>query len=131
VLLSTATLTEIGAYYIPWIDNLLDSIATPAVMISGTAIPATVMPEMNEGMKWALTAIAGGSSAGLIQTGTVLIRSLSTATSGGVANPVVSTTEAGSSLLTSILAISLFFIFIWIIGKLIKKMSGRKAEQAT
>ena len=33
--LATATLLEIGAYYVPWIDNALDSIATPAAYIAG------------------------------------------------------------------------------------------------
>jgi hypothetical protein len=30
VLFATATALEIGAYYIPWLDNALDTLATPA-----------------------------------------------------------------------------------------------------
>ncbi|WP_151800849.1 DUF4126 domain-containing protein, partial [Acinetobacter junii] len=29
--LGFATICEIAAYYVPWVDNLLDTIATPAV----------------------------------------------------------------------------------------------------
>ena len=30
-----ATLLEISGYYVPWIDNLLDTVATPAAVIGG------------------------------------------------------------------------------------------------
>ena len=36
VALSTATALEIAGYYIPWVDNLLDTAATPAAAIAGT-----------------------------------------------------------------------------------------------
>jgi hypothetical protein len=129
VLLGTATAAEIGAYYIPWVDNLLDSIATPAALLSGTLISASVMPDMPEYIRWSLAAIAGGGSAGLIQAGTVITRGLSTATSGGATNPIVSTTEAGGSFLMSLLALLvpfflmaiLLLVFCWIIYKLITR----------
>lgn len=129
LLLGTATAAEIGGYYVPWVDNLLDSIATPAALVAGTVITASAMPEMNDSLKWAFAAIAGGGSAGVVQTGTVLLRAASTATSGGLANPVVSTAEAGGSLLTAILAIVvpviavtiLLVIAIWVLMKLFSK----------
>ena len=34
--LGIATIIEIGSYYIPWLDNALDSVATPAAIIAGT-----------------------------------------------------------------------------------------------
>lgn len=105
LILATASLAEIGGYYIPWIDNLLDTIATPAALISGTLASAAVFPEMPEALKWACAAITGGGAAGIIQTGTVLLRGASSATTGGLGNPVISTGEAGGSVATSILAI--------------------------
>lgn len=33
--LGFATICEIAAYYVPWVDNLLDTIATPAAVVAG------------------------------------------------------------------------------------------------
>src|SRR3974377_636911 len=45
IMLSVAALAEILAYYIPVIDNLLDSLATPAAFVAGTVVSAAVMAE--------------------------------------------------------------------------------------
>ena len=37
--------------------------------------------------------LVGGGTAGLVQTGTALLRGASTATTGGLANPVLATAE--------------------------------------
>ena len=57
--------------------------------------------------KWALAIIAGSGAAGIVQTGTTITRAASTTTTGGLANPVVSTVEAGSAFGLSLLAIFL------------------------
>ena len=44
---ATATALEIGAYYVPWLDNVLDSIATPAAGIAGMLMTVAVMPAAN------------------------------------------------------------------------------------
>src|SRR5215469_6263095 len=41
-----ATVLEIGAYYIPWLDNLLDVIATPAAITAGTIVTASMVGGM-------------------------------------------------------------------------------------
>lgn len=38
ITLGVATLVEITAYYIPYVDNLLDSIAIPLATVAGTAV---------------------------------------------------------------------------------------------
>lgn len=122
---ATATVLEIGSYYIPWVDNLLDTLATPAAMISGTVMTAAVMPEVNPVMQWILATVAGGGTAGAFQLGTVATRAASTATSGGLANPVVSTTEAGGAtvisllaLLAPVFAVILLGVIVWLIYRL-------------
>lgn len=42
IALAIATVCEIAAYYIPWVDNALDTIATPAAMVAGTLTTMTV-----------------------------------------------------------------------------------------
>ena len=115
--LGIATILEIGSYYIPWIDNALDSVATPAAVIAGTFITSAVMPEMmDDGFsKWLIAVIAGGGSAGLIQGTSVMLRGASTATTAGIGNPFFSTAELGGSILTSILAILLPVVAVFVV----------------
>jgi hypothetical protein len=100
-----ATVTEIAAYYVPWIDNALDTITTPGSVIAGTLATAAAMPDVDPAVKWTVAIIAGGGTAGVVQGGTVITRALSSATTGGVGNPAVSTGEAAGSIVLSILAI--------------------------
>lgn len=104
VVLGTATVAEIASYYLPWVDNLLDTVATPAAIGSGTLIATTLLPEMNSALQWGLGFLLGGGSAGVVQGATVLTRGASTASSGGLGNPVVSTAETGGSLAVASLA---------------------------
>lgn len=101
-----ATIFEIAAYYIPWVDNILDTVAIPAATVAGTIVMASAVSEMSPFLKWALAVIVGGGVAGTVQGFTTITRIASTATTGGLGNPVVSTVEAGGSLLMSILAIA-------------------------
>ncbi len=100
-----ATVLEITAYYVPWLDNFLDSIATPAAVIAGTVVTASMVTGMSPLLKWTLAVIAGGGAAGLVQSATVLTRAASTTTTGGLANPVLATAELGFSVLTSLLTL--------------------------
>lgn len=135
--LGIATFFEIGGYYIPWIDNMLDAAATPAAIIAGTFITASVMPEMTPLLKWTVAAITGGSAAGVIQGATVLTRTASSFATGGIGNPVVSTAEAGGSVLLSTLAVLLplitlgllLFLFIWAGRKLYRRFSSPRSPQ--
>jgi len=102
-----ATISEIAAYYIPWLDNLLDTIAVPAAMVAGTIVMASAVTEMTPLLKWALAVIVGGGVAGTIQGFTSITRVASTVTTGGLGNPILSTAEAGSSVVMSILAIAM------------------------
>ena len=104
---SIATLFEVAAYYIPWVDNLLDTIAIPAATVAGTIVMASAVSEMTPFLKWGLAVIVGGGVAGTVQGFTSIVRLASTATTGGLGNPAVSTVEAGGSVVMSILAITL------------------------
>ena len=99
IVFSTATIVEIAAYYVPWLDNSLDAIATPAAGIAGTLMTVAVFPsEISPLVSWALGIICGGGVATTVQLATVGTRALSTTYTGGMANPLVSTGEAiGSS----------------------------------
>lgn len=114
--LSVATVFEIGAYYIPWLDNLLDTVATPASVIAGTLLSTSFLQIDNPVLHWGLGLMLGGGSAGIIQAGTSLLRLGSTATTGGVGNPVVATGENVASVGFSVLTILLPFVAIVLIA---------------
>lgn len=105
ILFAVATVTEIGGYYVPWINNVLDTMASPAAVVAGIVATAACISDMDPLLKWSLALLGGGGIAGLIQTATVIVRGASTATTGGVGNPIVATIEAIVSFLLPILAI--------------------------
>jgi hypothetical protein len=123
---ATATVVEIGAYYIPWIDHVVDALTTPAAVIAGTIATASVIGDIPPFLKWSLAIIAGGGVSAVVQGGTVALRAGSTATTGGLANPVVSTIELVGAILLTILAVLLpilcLFAVIWICYKAIRLM---------
>ncbi len=101
----TATVLEVVGFYVPWLDNLLDTIATPAAVVAGTILTASMVVDISPFLKWTLAVIAGGGVAGTIQGGTVLLRGASSGTTGGVGNPVLSTIELVSSAVMTVLSV--------------------------
>ena len=123
ITLGVATLVEISAYYIPYLDNLLDTIAIPLATIAGTAV-----------ITWSLAIIAGGGTAAAIKSSAGATRLASTTTTAGFGNPVVSTVETGTSLVMSIfsiflpvIAFVLVILILFIIFKLYKKIKPTKS----
>jgi len=102
---AVATALEIAGYYIPWLDNILDTAATPIAIAAGTVMAASCVTDVSPFLKWTLAVIAGGGAAGLVQILTVKTRALSSLFTGGLANWVVSTVEAISSTLLSVLVV--------------------------
>ncbi len=102
-----AMVIEIAAYYIPWVDNLLDTIATPAAIVAGTFVTASMVGDVSPFLRWSLAIIAGGGIAAIVQGSSVLVRGASTVSSAGLANPIVSTGELGASILGTLISIIL------------------------
>jgi hypothetical protein len=101
----TATVLEVLAYYIPWLGHVLDTVATPAALVAGIVASASAFTDMSPLLKWTLALVGGGGIAGLVQGATVLTRIKSTALTGGLGGPVVSTAELIGAVTTSLLAI--------------------------
>lgn len=107
IVFGVATLMEIGAYYLPWLDNLLDTVAAPTAVVAGVVATASVVTDADPLLKWTLAVIAGGGLAGAVQALTSGARGASTLTTGGLANPIISTFEAGGAFGLAALAIAL------------------------
>lgn len=113
---AVATVLEVLAYYMPWLDNLLDAMATPVAVIAGIIVMASSLGNLSPYLKWTLSIIAGGGAAGSIQFFTTSARALSTSLTAGIANPVLSTVESLTSLILSILTIILPLVAIFLVG---------------
>lgn len=110
VAFGVATVVEIAGYYIPWVDHMLDVIATPAAVVAGSIAMASSVVGMSPFLQWTLAIIAGGDIAGLVQAFTGVTRITSSVSTGGSGNPVVSTAEAGGAVTLSVLAILVPFV---------------------
>jgi len=139
VVLGTATLLEVAAYSIPWLDHVLDLVATPAAVLAGVVASAAFITDVPPLLKWAMALIAGGGVAGVVQGATVLARVKSTATTGGLANPLFSAVEFCGAVLTTVLAIVVpLLVLLLVIGFcfLVFKLAGhfafgRRAAEAS
>jgi hypothetical protein len=132
ILLSVAALVEILAYYIPGVDNLLDTLATPAAFVAGTVVSAAVITDLPPMVKWAAAIIAGGGIAGLTQSVTTVVRAKSTVMTGTLGNPVIATAELGGSLLVSLLALAaplltllVIVVLLWLAIRWLRQISGK------
>lgn len=129
ITLGVATIIEIFAYFIPWVDNLLDSFAVPLAAIAGTAVMVSTVANLDPVVTWSLAIIAGGGTATAIKGAGATGRLASTATTGGLANPIVSTVETGAAVAVSVasifapvLAIIMVIIILIIIFMIYRKL---------
>ena len=127
--LGIATVVEIVAYYIPVVDNTLDTIAIPLATIAGTAVMVSTVADLSPVITWALAIIAGGGTAAAVKSSASATRLGSTVSTAGIGNPVVSTIETGTSIIMSIvsiflpiLAIILVLFIFYMMYKLYKKI---------
>lgn len=134
-ILGTATVVEILAYYIPFVDNLLDTVSTPLAIGAGTLLLTSVLPIDSDLMKWITGAAIGGGSAAVVQSGSALTRLTSTKLTAGVGNPVVATVEnvaaTGTSLLSLVIpffVVALFLILIIFIFTRLRIMLIKKKK---
>lgn len=104
-LLSMATLTELLAYHIPAVDHALDVIGTPASLVAGTLLTASLVIGMDDWLRWPLAIIAGGGAATTLHLGKSLARGVSTLTTAGLLNPIIAIGELFASLATTALAL--------------------------
>lgn len=105
--LGAATLAEVLAYYIPVVDNLLDTIAGPAALVAGAVVTGGMLGDLPDWLQWGTGIVAGAGAAGTVQLGTTALRAAGTATTAGVGNPVISTMENIFATIGSVLAVLL------------------------
>lgn len=129
-----ATCLEIAGYYLPWVDNVLDTIATPAAIVAGIMVTASAVSGMAPFLKWALAVIAGGGAAATVHVATGMTRGASSLTTGGLGNPLIATLEVGAAMILSLLAIVLpvlaGLVVLGILAFVAKKVFERQRRYA-
>ena len=127
-----ATLVELFAYFIPWLDNLLDSLAIPLAGVAGTALMVSTVVGLDPVFTWTLAIIAGGGTATAIKGAAAGGRVASTLSTGGLANPVVASVETGTaavmslaSILAPLLAAVLVIVVLALVYRVYRKLRPR------
>jgi len=140
IMFGVAAVVEVAAYYIPAVDNLLDTVTAPLALVAGTVVSAAVITDMPPLIKWSTAIIAGGGVAAVTQGVTTLVRAKSTAFTAGLGNPVVSTVEMIAAVVISLLALlaplaalALVVAICWVTVRTVRKFlrSDRAAKQRT
>lgn len=128
----TATLLEVVAYYVPFVDNLLDTVATPAAILAGALAMMTQVGDHNPLLAYSLAAVAGAGAAGAVQGLTTITRHFSSLATAGFGNPILATAEAGLSILMSLAAIFVPFLALFAVLAVLyfaaRSLFGGKAE---
>jgi hypothetical protein len=87
------------------VDNLLDTVATPAALVAGVLVTASVVTDASPLVRWTLAVLAGGAVAAAVQALTVAARQLSSFATLGLGNAVVATGEAVGALALALASI--------------------------
>lgn len=131
-----ATILEIIGYYVPWMDNMLDTISTPLAPIAGVIAAGSVIVDVDPLVSWTVAIILGGGTALSVEFLTVKARALSSFFTAGFGNAVVASGELFFSTFISILAVVipivafLFILFlVFIIWKVIRRESEAQNKQ--
>ena len=115
VALAIAAVVEVGAYYVPLIDNFLDLLAGPMAVIAGIVATAAVTTDLPPLVRWSVAIVAGGGTAGVVQTVTSVVRLKSTMLTAGFGNFVVASFELIASFIASLIAILAPVIAIFLV----------------
>lgn len=129
VMLSCATVLEVGAYFLPFVDNALDMVAAPFAVIAGVLLTAGVIADVSPLLQWGLAIVAGGGSAGVVQAGTTAVRAASSTFTAGLGNGALAALELLSAIAVAVLALLLpvlALLLLVLVGVLTLRWGARR-----
>ena len=112
---------EIVADKVPWVDNVLDMVQFGIKPVAGTLVVASLMVDLTPLQATVLGIVVGGTVADLVHLAKTKLRLVSSATTAGAGNPVISVAEDGVSLAGSLMAIflPLLLLLLIVVGVLV------------
>lgn len=136
VALGTATALEIAAYYIPFFDNMLDTLTAPVAVLAGIVASASLLTDLPPWLQYSIAVIGAGGTAGVVHASTSMLRLKSSAATAGIGNPILATLELAGSVLIAVLALLAPFIalaaVIALVGFVARRVNARRvARQRT
>lgn len=128
----TATVLEIGAYYVPFLDNLLDTVSTPAAVVAGMVASASVLVDLPPWLRYSIAIAGAGSTAGVVAASTTMLRLKSSALTAGFGNGVLATFELlgafGVALVAVLVPIFALVVVAAILSFAIRRL-GRRSRR--
>ncbi len=117
VIFGVATVIEILGDKIPAVDHALDLIGTPLRPAAGALLASSVLGTVSDPLTAVVLGTAVGAPSALVpHAAKSALRAASTATTGGLANPLISLAEDGLSLLTFVLAVLVPLLVVVLLG---------------
>jgi hypothetical protein len=92
-------------------------------------LTAAATPDLSPFLRWALAIVAGGGAAGLVQTGTALLRLKSSTFTAGTGNPLIATAELAGSVGLSLVALLIPLLAGVIVAGLLVALASRVARR--
>lgn len=139
LLLLIATFVEILGDKIPAVDHALDAGATFLKPAAGLILPVALLQDTSPMAAWTLGIVAGAPLALGVHTTKAGTRALSSATTLGTGNPIISTFEdvlavllllltALAPVLAALLVVALIFFVVRALRRMGRLLGRRKAE---
>jgi hypothetical protein len=117
VLFGVATAIELIGDKIPSVDHALDVIGTPLRPAAGALLAASVLGTVSDPLTSIVLGTAVGAPSALVpHAAKSALRAVSTATTGGLANPVLSFVEDGVSIALFVLAVLVPVVVVALLG---------------
>jgi hypothetical protein len=118
VLFGAAVVVEVLGDKFPIVDHFLDSVQTFVKPIAGALVMATVVEDWTPLYVTVFWIIVGGSTAGLVHVTKAKLRLASSATTAGVGNPVLSTSEDAVALAGTVgsIAVPPVMVIVLVVG---------------
>jgi Domain of unknown function (DUF4126) len=130
IVFATATVVEIGAYYVPFLDNLLDAISTPAAVVAGMIASASVLVDLPPWLQYPIAIVGAGGTAGVVAASTTMLRLKSSTLTAGLGNAVLATFEMfgafGVALIAVLVPLVALVVVVAIFGLVIRRLGFRR-----
>jgi Domain of unknown function (DUF4126) len=130
VALATAMVVEIAAYYVPFFDNVLDTLAAPVAVLAGIVASASLLTDLPPWLQYSIAIIGAGGTAGVVHASTSLLRLKSSAATAGFGNPIIATMELIGSVLIAVIALLApllaLIVAVLIVVVLTRKFNARR-----
>ncbi len=131
IVFGAAVVAEVLSDKFPIVDNLLDSVQLFVKPIAGALVAATVVEDWAPLYVTVVAVIGGGSAAGLVHVAKAKVRLLSSATTAGLGNPVLSVSEDVGALAGSLgsLVVPQVVVAILLLGTVLAWLVFRRARR--